>query len=209
MLAQATRHTLVSRGYVVDHVSTAAAGLQMGCQEDYKIAILDIGLPDGSGLDILRGWRASRVHTLVLLLTARDNWQDKVNGLQAGADDYLAKPFHVEELMARLDALIRRSEGRVDNHLHAGSLTLDTDRQQVDRGEDSWHALTATEFRLLRTLMSHPGRIFSKRELVDQLYDLDSEASSNTIEAYIHRLRSIVGKETIVTLRGQGYSLHA
>ncbi|WP_344809300.1 response regulator transcription factor [Allohahella marinimesophila] len=204
MLAQATCRNLMAGGFVVDQVASAQSALQLGLQEDYKVAVVDIGLPDGNGLDVLRRWREAGKRLPVLLLTARGDWQDKVNGLKAGADDYLAKPFHMEELLARLHALVRRSEGRAENRLSAGNFVLDGDRQQVQT-TDGWQVLTATEFRLLRALLSRPGWIISKQELLEQLYDLDTEASANTIEAYIHRLRSIVGKSSILTMRGQGY----
>lgn len=191
-------------GFVVDQVGSAQSALQLGLQEDYKVAVVDIGLPDGNGLDVLRRWREAGKRLPVLLLTARGDWQDKVNGLKAGADDYLAKPFHIEELLARLHALVRRSEGRAENRLSAGKFILDGDRQQVQT-TDGWQVLTATEFRLLRALMSRPGWVISKHELLEQLYDLDTEASANTIEAYVHRLRAIVGKSSILTMRGQGY----
>ncbi|MAM89835.1 MAG: DNA-binding response regulator [unclassified Hahellaceae] len=204
MLARTTCRNLMAGGFVVDQVGSAQSALQLGLQEDYKVAVVDIGLPDGNGLDVLRRWREAGKRLPVLLLTARGDWQDKVNGLKAGADDYLAKPFHIEELLARLHALVRRSEGRAENRLSAGKFILDGDRQQVQT-TDGWQVLTATEFRLLRALMSRPGWVISKHELLEQLYDLDTEASANTIEAYVHRLRAIVGKSSILTMRGQGY----
>ena len=145
----------------------------------------------------------------VLILTARSDWQDKVNGLKAGADDYLAKPFHSEELIARIHALIRRTEGRSDGSIQVGGFELDEDRQQVATPDGQWHTLTGTEFRMLRCLMGRPGRLLSKEELVEQLYTIDDEPAHNTIEAYVRRLRRIVGKDAISTQRGQGYTFHA
>ena len=141
----------------------------------------------------------------VLLLTARDSWQDKVNGLKAGADDYLAKPFHWEELLARLHALIRRSEGRTSSTIEVGRYRLDEERQRVCTPNGEWHGLTGTEFRLLRCFMTRPNRLFSKEELLEQLYNLEAEPSLNTIEAYIRRLRLLIGRNAIQTQRGQGY----
>jgi len=205
MLALSLTRFLRSAGFAVDHVSSAQSARTMGLQEDYRAAVLDIGLPDGSGLEVLETWRQARSEVPVLLLTARGGWQDKVNGLKAGADDYLAKPFHAEELVARINALIRRSEGRVHKVLQASGFELDEERKRVRTPEGAWHGLTGTEFRLLRCLMARPGRIFSKEELLEQLYNLDADPSHNVIEAYIRRLRRLIGRDSITTLRGQGY----
>lgn len=205
MLALSLLRLLRTAGFAVDHVVTAERAQRMGLQEDYRAAVLDIGLPDGSGLGVLRAWREARLELPVLLLTARGDWQDKVNGLQAGADDYLAKPFHAEELVARLNALIRRSEGRVRRVLQVSGFELDEERQRVMTPEGLWHGLTGTEFRLLRCLMARPDRVFSKEELLEQLYNLDAEPTHNVIEAYIRRLRRLIGRDAIKTLRGQGY----
>ncbi|QCF28060.1 response regulator transcription factor [Hydrocarboniclastica marina] len=205
MLALSLTRFLRSAGFAVDHVSSAQNARAMGLQEDYRAAVLDIGLPDGSGLEVLETWRQARSEVPVLLLTARGGWQDKVNGLKAGADDYLAKPFHAEELVARINALIRRSEGRVHKVLQASGFELDEERKRVRTPEGAWHGLTGTEFRLLRCLMARPGRIFSKEELLEQLYNLDADPSHNVIEAYIRRLRRLIGRDSITTLRGQGY----
>lgn len=205
MLALSLTRFLRSAGFAVDHVSSAQNARAMGLQEDYRAAVLDIGLPDGSGLEVLETWRQARSEVPVLLLTARGGWQDKVNGLKAGADDYMAKPFHAEELVARINALIRRSEGRVHKVLQASGFELDEERKRVRTPEGAWHGLTGTEFRLLRCLMARPGRIFSKEELLEQLYNLDADPSHNVIEAYIRRLRRLIGRDSITTLRGQGY----
>tara|TARA_R100000322_G_scaffold156178_3_gene115612 strand:+ start:1366 stop:1893 length:528 start_codon:yes stop_codon:yes gene_type:complete len=173
------------------------------------VGILDLGLPDGNGLEVLKSWRGRKVNFPVLILTARGDWQDKVNGLKAGADDYLAKPFQAEELIARLNAIVRRSEGRVHSSVRAGSFELDEDRQILKLEDGSEHSLTGTEFRLLRCLMSRPGHVFSKEQLMEQLYSLNESPSENVIEAYIRRLRKLVGAHSISTRRGQGYVFNA
>lgn len=209
MLVESLKKTLGQSGFVVDQVPTVALAKTLGVQEDYRAVILDMGLPDGDGLQALRFWRDQKQTMPVLILTARSDWQDKVNGLKAGADDYLAKPFHAEELIARIHALIRRTEGRSDGSIQVGDFELDEDRQQVCTPDGQWHTLTGTEFRMLRCLMGRPGRLLSKEELVEQLYTIDDEPAHNTIEAYVRRLRLIVGKDTISTQRGQGYTFHA
>jgi DNA-binding response OmpR family regulator len=205
LLAEGLASQLEKAGFSVDVTGTAKEAMLLGVQEDYRAAVLDLGLPDGNGLDVLRKWRRDNVNFAVLILTARGDWQDKVSGLKAGADDYLAKPFQAEELIARLGAIVRRSEGRVLSSVKAGQFELDENRQclKIDGGTE--HSLTGTEFRLLRCLMSHPGHIFSKEQLMEQLYNLNESPNENVIEAYIRRLRKLVGAETIATRRGQGY----
>ncbi|SHK67204.1 DNA-binding response regulator, OmpR family, contains REC and winged-helix (wHTH) domain [Marinobacter antarcticus] len=205
LLADGLASQLEKAGFSVDVTSTAKEAVILGEQEDYKAGVLDLGLPDGNGLDVLRKWRASKATFPVLILTARGDWQDKVNGLKAGADDYLAKPFQTEELIARLNAIMRRSEGRVHSSLKAGRFELDENRQCLKGEDGAEHSLTGTEFRLLRCLMSRPGHIFSKEQLMEQLYNLNESPNENIIEAYIRRLRKLVGPETIATRRGQGY----
>ena len=205
LLADGLIGQLEKAGFSVDWADTAGQGLSLGKHEEYRAAVLDLGLPDGNGLDVLKNWRESQVHFPVLILTARGDWQDKVSGLKAGADDYLAKPFQMEELVARLNAIIRRSEGRVEAALKVGRFELDENRQILKTIDDVEHSLTGTEFRLLRCLMSRPGQVFSKEQLMEQLYSLNDTPNENVIEAYIRRLRKLVGPDSIVTRRGQGY----
>jgi DNA-binding response OmpR family regulator len=196
---------LEKAGFSVDATQTAKEAKILGRQEDYRAVVLDLGLPDGNGLDVLKNWRMAGISFPVLILTARGDWQDKVNGLKAGADDYLAKPFQSEELIARLNAIVRRSEGRTHSILTAGRFEIDENRQSLTISDGTEHSLTGTEFRLLRCLMSRPGHVFSKEQLMEQLYNLNESPTENVIEAYIRRLRKLVGAETILTRRGQGY----
>ncbi|PHQ27340.1 DNA-binding response regulator [Marinobacter guineae] len=205
LLADGLSSQLEKAGFSVDATYTAKEALILAEQEDYRAVVLDLGLPDGNGLDVLRKWRMNRIGFPVLILTARGDWQDKVNGLKAGADDYLAKPFQTEELIARLNAIVRRSEGRVHSVVKAGRFELDENRQSLKLDDGTEHTLTGTEFRLLRCLMSRPGHVFSKEQLMEQLYNLNDNPSENVIEAYIRRLRKLVGSDTISTRRGQGY----
>ena len=199
LLQSSLRQSLEQAGFAVDASDSASTAAQLGLQESYRVAVVDIGL------EVMQQWRQAGCEMPVLLLTARDSWQDKVNGLKAGADDYLAKPFHWEELLARLHALIRRSEGRTSSTIETGRYRLDEERQRVCTPDGQWHGLTGTEFRLLRCFMSRPNRLFSKEELLEQLYNLEAEPSLNTIEAYIRRLRLLIGRNAIQTQRGQGY----
>lgn len=205
LLADGLTNQLERAGFSVDTTYTAKEAMILGEQEDYRVGVLDLGLPDGNGLDVLRKWRMNRVSFPVLILTARSDWKDKVNGLKAGADDYLAKPFQTEELIARLNAIVRRSEGRVHSLVKAGRFELDESRQCLKVNDGAEHSLTGTEFRLLRCLMSRPGQVFSKEQLMDQLYNLNESPSENVIEAYVRRLRKLIGTDTISTRRGQGY----
>ncbi|WP_152206479.1 response regulator [Marinobacter changyiensis] len=205
LLADGLSNQLERAGFSVDTTSTAKEAMILGEQEDYRVGVLDLGLPDGNGLDVLKKWRMNHVSFPVLILTARSDWKDKVNGLKAGADDYLAKPFQTEELIARLNAIVRRSEGRVHSRVKVGRFELDESRQCLKLDDGTEHTLTGTEFRLLRCLMSRPGQVFSKEQLMDQLYNLNESPSENVIEAYVRRLRKLIGTDTISTRRGQGY----
>lgn len=205
LLRNSLHESLSQAGFAVDATGSALTADQLAQQEDYRLIVLDIGLPDGDGLQLLARWRDAGRDLPILLLTARDRWQDKVNGLKAGADDYLTKPFHPEELLARLRALLRRSEGRSHTQIQAGNYLLDEERQRVRTPDGAWHPLTGTEFRLLRCLMSRPNRLHPKEALLEQLYNLDAEPTLNTIETYIRRLRLLIGRNAIKTQRGQGY----
>ena len=204
-LASMTRADLVRAGFAVDVADNGIDGEHLGSHEPYDAIILDLGLPGRSGLDVLKGWRKNRNKIPVIVLTARDQWFERVDGFKAGADDYLGKPFHIEELIARLRALIHREHGRSGNTLESASVRLDEDLQQVQVGDKPARELTGTEFRLLRYMMLNAGKILSKSNLSDHVYDQNSERDSNLIEVYIRRLREKIGAQMIVTKRGQGY----
>ncbi|MGD2118308.1 MAG: response regulator transcription factor [Chromatiales bacterium] len=196
---------LRQQGYVVDHSSDGRDAQFLGDNNDYDIIILDLGLPIINGLDVLQHWRQHDINTPVLILTARDSWHEKVTGLKGGADDYLTKPFHVEELLARLQALIRRSHGTASDELRSGELLLDESHQQVLINDQTPIDLTGTEFRLLRYFMLNQGKLLSKTRLTEHVYDQDFDRDSNLIEVYVRRLRDKIGRDYIQTRRGQGY----
>lgn len=203
------RQGLDAAAYAVDLATNGIDGAHLGASEAYDAAILDLGLPGKNGLDVLREWRAAGSTLPVLILTARNGWSERVEGLQAGADDYLGKPFHVEELLARVHALLRRAAPRQAVDLRVGGWRLD-EAEQCLRGDDgSVQALTATEFRLLRYFLRHPDEVLSKTRLGEHLYDYDSERDSNVLEVYVRRLRTLLGAERIETRRGQGYVFRA
>ncbi|HAA44026.1 hypothetical protein LCGC14_0314060 [marine sediment metagenome] len=206
LLAESLAESLKDNGYLVDLAASLKAAKSLMATEDYELAILDVGLPDGSGLDLLAHWRKQKRSTPILILTARDTWEDKVIGLETGADDYLTKPFHEAELMARLKALLRRQSGQLSQVITLNGVSLDEAGQRVCLEGETWRSLTATEFRLLRYLMLHPDRIHSKDQLLEQLYALEQDAAApNLVEVYIARLRRYLGKSVIQTRRGQGY----
>lgn len=172
--------------------------------EKMAAIILDLGLPDGDGLDLLRHWRDARVETPILILTARGSWQDKVEGLNAGADDFVVKPVRFEELVARLNALFRRQQGSRSSAIEAGGLRLDPLERTADLGETPL-SLSRQEFRLLHLFMRRAGQVMSQADILDDLYELDSERDPNTVEVFVGRLRRKIGRDRIVTLRGMGY----
>jgi two-component system OmpR family response regulator len=200
---------LTQAGFAVDVTENGADAECMGAVEPYDVVVLDLGLPERSGLDVLRAWRGRGNTVPVLILTARDAWHERVDGLRAGADDYLGKPFYVEELIARLNALIRRNSVHEGGTLCVGGLTLDEARQALVMADGTTTTLTGIEFRLLRYLMFHPGQVLSKRRLTDHVYDWDADHDSNVIEVYVKRLRQKCGKDLIQTRRGQGYVFQA
>ncbi|MGQ7263186.1 response regulator transcription factor [Vreelandella sp. V005] len=206
LLAESLAESLKDNGYLVDLAASLKAAKSLMATEHYELAILDVGLPDGSGLDLLAQWRRQKRDTPILILTARDTWEDKVVGLETGADDYLTKPFHEAELMARLKALLRRQSGQLSQVIALNGVSLDEASQRVCLEGETWRSLTATEFRLLRYLMLHPDRIHSKEQLLEQLYALEQDAAApNLVEVYVARLRRYLGKSVIQTRRGQGY----
>jgi two-component system, OmpR family, response regulator len=195
---------LADAGYAVDRALDGEEGHFLGSTEPYDAVVLDIGLPKMDGLRVLEEWRRGARHFPVLLLTARDSWSDKVKGFDAGADDYVPKPFHMEEILARLRALVRRAAGHSTSELTCGSVRLDTrsGRVSVDGNPVK---LTSHEYRLLSYLLHHQGRVVSRTELVEHLYDQDFDRDSNTVEVFVGRVRRKLGVDLIQTVRGLGY----
>jgi DNA-binding response OmpR family regulator len=208
-LAAELRAALRGAGYAVESAGDGIDGEHWGAEEDFDAVILDLGLPGRPGLDVLRRWRRSGRTMPVLILTARDAWHERVDGLKAGADDYLGKPFHTGELLARLEAIVRRHTGRADNTLRCAGVTLDTERREAVGPGGERVSLTGIEFRLLRYLMLKPDRVLSKTELSEHIYEEEELKDSNVIEVYVNRLRRYFGKDFIETRRGQGYRLRA
>ena len=205
-LSRQLKTALEGAGYAVDTAADGEDGHYLGSTETYDAVILDLGLPEIDGLTVLDRWRKEGRVMPVLVLTARDSWSDKVAGLDAGADDYLAKPFQTEELIARLRALIRRAAGQATSELTAGGVRLDGRSGRVTlNGEPV--KLTAQEFKLLSYLMHHKGKVVSRTELIEHIYDQDFDRDSNTIEVFITRIRKKLGADLINTTRGLGYSL--
>ncbi len=203
--AAALEQALRRAGFAVDLADNGIDAEYLGEVTPYDAVVLDLGLPQRPGLEVLDNWRKKGLMMPVLVLTARDAWHQRVDGFKAGADDYLGKPFHVEELLVRLQALIRRSSGLTTAELQCGGLRLNEELQQVILPSDKVVDLTATEFRLLRYFMLHPGHILSKSRLTEHVYDQDFDRDSNLIEVYVRRLREHIGQERIETRRGQGY----
>lgn len=202
--------TLKEAGYAVDAATDGEEGAFLGETEPYDVVVLDIGLPRKDGLTVLKEWRAGGRTMPVLLLTARDRWSDKVSGMDAGADDYVAKPFHMEEVLARLRALIRRSSGHASSVIACGPLAVDTAASKATIDGEAMK-LTSHEFRLLSYLAHHMGSVVSRTELTEHLYDQDFDRDSNTIEVFVGRLRKKMGDHSglLETVRGLGYRLQA
>jgi DNA-binding response OmpR family regulator len=204
-LSAQLRSDLERAGFAVDVAANGIDGEALGDTEPYDAIVLDLGLPGRPGLEVLSHWRQRGNAVPVVILTARDAWHEKVDGFRAGADDYLGKPFHTEELVVRLLAVTRRASAQTVGTLQAPGLTLDEQRQTVTDAAGNEHPLTGTEFRLLRYFMLHPGQLLSKSRLTEHVYDYDSDKDSNVIEVYVNRLRQKLGKDIITTHRGQGY----
>jgi len=196
--------------YTVDVASDGEEGLFQGTEYNYDAAIIDVGLPKLDGIALITRLREHEIDFPILILTARDSWQDKVEGLDAGADDYLTKPFHPEELVARLKALIRRSAGKASPLVNNGLFSINTSTLEVKKGEQLI-TLSGSEYKLFEYFMLHPGEVKSKTVLTEHIYDQDFDLDSNVIEVFIRRLRKKLdpGNEygLIETLRGQGYRL--
>ena len=199
---------LSDSGFGVEQAGDGREGLYFALEYPIDLAIVDLGLPEMSGIEVIREVRDKGKTYPILILTARDRWQDKVDGLDAGADDYVVKPFHYEEVSARVNALLRRSGGWASSVLSAGPVTLDTSRQEL-KVDDSEIELTSYEYRIIEHLMMRAGEVISKTELTDRLYDQDFERDSNVIEVFIGRLRKKMDPgntlKPIATLRGRGY----
>ena len=205
-LQRQLRTALEGAGYAVDTASDGEDGHYLGSTENYDAVILDLGLPEIDGLTVLDRWRKEGKVMPVLVLTARDSWSDKVAGLDGGADDYMAKPFQTQELIARLRALIRRASGNASSELIAGDVRLDTRSGRVTLAGEPVK-MTAQEYKLLSYLLHHKGKVVSRTELIEHIYDQDFDRDSNTIEVFVTRIRKKLGADVITTIRGLGYSL--
>lgn len=209
-LADSLRDSLRSAGYAVDVSADGVEGLYLGEEYPVDLAIIDLGLPELPGLDVIRRLRSRGRDFPILVLTARSEWQDKVEGLEAGADDYLTKPFHTEELMARINALLRRAGGHARPKVGMGPFMVDLSAQRIFRGEDEIE-LTTFEYKVLQYLVMHPGEVVTKTDLSEHIYEEDADRDSNVIEVFIGRLRRKLDPDgtlnPIETLRGRGYRL--
>lgn len=208
LIARDVRHHLERAGYVVEHERDGESGWFRGDGEDFAAVILDLGLAKLDGLTVLKRWRAAERELPVLILTARGNWEERVEGIDAGADDYLAKPFQMPELLARLRAIIRRSQGKAAPVMTAGRLKLDP-RARSATVDGLLMDLTPLEYRCLHYLMANADRHISQMELTEQLYAQDFERESNSVEVLVGRLRKKFGKDVIATRRGYGYRIGA
>ncbi len=205
-LSRQLKQALGDAGYAVDHAPDGEEAQFLGENEPYDAVVLDLGLPKVDGVSVLERWRRRQVSVPVLILTARGAWSEKVAGFDAGADDYLTKPFHTEELLARLRALVRRATGHAAPTLACGGLRLDPRAARATVNGEPLR-LTSLEYRLLHYLMMHQGRVISRTELIEHLYDQDFDRDSNTVEVFVGRLRKKMGPDRIETVRGLGYRL--
>jgi two-component system, OmpR family, response regulator len=204
-LLQVLKKNLENAGFAVDIAVDGIEAEYLGFEDIYDLAILDLGLPQRNGIEVLKNWRSKGNALPVLILTARDAWYEKVDGFKAGADDYLAKPFHIEELLMRIRALLHRANHHSAGMLQAGGFSLDEDKQTVTTKNNMTVELTGIEFKLLRFFLIHPEKVLSKSTLTEHIYDDSSDKDSNVIEVYIRRLRRKLGDSIIETRRGQGY----
>lgn len=205
-LARQITGALTENGYAVDTAYDGEEGHFLGDTEPYDIVVLDIGLPVMDGIEVLEQWRAAELSMPVLVLTARDRWREKIAGLDAGADDYVTKPFQMEEVLARIRALVRRSTGNASPVLSVGPVSLDPSASQVTV-EEKQVKLTAHEYKLLAYMMHHKGKVLSRTELIEHIYAQDFDKDSNTIEVFVGRLRKKLGVDVIQTIRGLGYKM--
>ncbi|WP_170560130.1 response regulator transcription factor [Ruegeria atlantica] len=205
-LCEQIKKLLSAEGRVVDVANNGTDALHLGATEPYDMIILDIGLPQRDGISVLREWRSAGVKTPVLILTARDGWSERVDGLDAGADDYMTKPFHMPELAARVRAILRRQSGQLNPLIEMGDVSLDTRNGRVSVGGIPVD-LTAQEIAVLTYLAHNMGRMVSRTELSEHIYEYDGDRDSNTIAVFITRLRKKLGSELITTVRGRGYMI--
>ena len=208
LIARDVTESLQQAGYIVEHIADGKTAWFLGDTEDYTAVILDLGLPELDGLSILQRWRENNRHHPILILTARGNWSERVEGIDAGADDYLGKPFQMEELLARLRAIIRRASGQSSSIISSGALRLNQKSKTVTSGGMPVN-LTPMEFRCLSYLMLKAGVAVSQMELTEQLYAQDFERESNSVEVLVGRLRKKLGRGVINTKRGFGYTIDA
>ncbi|GLT00422.1 DNA-binding response regulator [Sphingobium jiangsuense] len=205
-LADDIARTLRAENFAVDVANNGEDGAHLGATERYDAAVLDLGLPKLDGLSVLHGWRSGGHDLPVLILTARDGWSEKVAGFKAGADDYLIKPFRVQELVMRLRALVRRATGHASTRISCGPLVFDAQLGHFEL-DGLPLRLTAFEWRVLSTLMLRKDMVVERRELIDRVYEYDADVDSNSLEVIVGRLRRKIGTEMIQTIRGRGYSL--
>lgn len=210
-LREQLEERLRAEGFAVEAAANGLDGLYLGEEYPFDVGIFDVGLPDTTGIEIIKKLRGQGKDFPILILTARSRWQEKVEGLEAGADDYITKPFHVEEVLARLNALVRRSAGWADPVLSVGPLKIDTRTQDVFLNEERVD-LTSFEYKVIAYLMLHQGKVISKTELTEHIYEEDDDRDSNVIEVFVRRLRKKLDPKSelnpIETLRGRGYRLN-
>ena len=205
-LSRQIKAALIDEGRAVDTVADGAEALFLGSTEPYDLVVLDIGLPERDGISVLKQWRHDEVTTPVLILTARDGWSERVDGLDAGADDYMAKPFHMPELSARIRALLRRQAGLSSSVFEKADIVFDSRNNRVMKA-GMLVSLTTQELAVLSYLFHNAGRMISRTELSEHIYEYDGDRDSNTIAVFVNRLRKKLGKELIQTARGQGYQI--